>query len=119
MKSIGPLFQRCLDNGHLYKDSYTGPYCVSDELYATDGEVGGECGVIDDDVARLAVFPHDANPAGANCGRRPGEERFVAAAVEHGTGVITHSAVDGDVGADAGDGGLVTLPLQPHHQAQG
>src|SRR5580692_102922 len=32
---VQDLFRRCLANGHVYKGSYTGQYCVSDELYVT------------------------------------------------------------------------------------
>ena len=37
------LFQRCLDNGYVYKGSYTGAYCVSDELYANESKPGDPC----------------------------------------------------------------------------
>ena len=37
------LFQRCLDNGYIYKGSYTGQYCVSDELYVNDAKPGDNC----------------------------------------------------------------------------
>ena len=37
------LFQRCLDNGFIYKGSYTGQYCVSDELYVNDAQPGDNC----------------------------------------------------------------------------
>ena len=42
-RMVQQLFKRCLDNGYLYKGSYTGPYCVPDELYATEGGVGDPC----------------------------------------------------------------------------
>ncbi len=42
-KMVQQLFRRCLDNGYLYKGSYTGAYCVPDELYASDGKVGDPC----------------------------------------------------------------------------
>ena len=37
------LFQRCLDNGYIYKGSYTGQYCVFDELYVNDAKPGDNC----------------------------------------------------------------------------
>jgi methionyl-tRNA synthetase len=37
------LFQRCLDNGYIYKGSYTGQYCVYDELYVNDAQPGDPC----------------------------------------------------------------------------
>ncbi len=37
------LFQRCMDNGYIYKGSYTGQYCVFDELYVNDAKPGDKC----------------------------------------------------------------------------
>jgi len=37
------LFQRCLDNGFIYKGSYTGQYCVFDELYVNNANPGDNC----------------------------------------------------------------------------
>ena len=37
------LFERCLDNGYIYKGSYTGQYCVFDELYVNDAKPGDPC----------------------------------------------------------------------------
>jgi len=37
------LFQRCLDNGFIYKGSYTGQYCVHDELYVNEAKPGDAC----------------------------------------------------------------------------
>jgi methionyl-tRNA synthetase len=37
------LFQRCLDNGFIYKGSYTGQYCVYDELYVNEAKPGDPC----------------------------------------------------------------------------
>ncbi|MGD0773244.1 MAG: methionine--tRNA ligase [Candidatus Solibacter sp.] len=42
-KVVQALFQRCLDNGYVYKGSYTGQYCVSDELYANEAKPGDPC----------------------------------------------------------------------------
>jgi len=37
------LFKRCLDNGYIYKGTYTGQYCVSDEAYVNDAKPGDTC----------------------------------------------------------------------------
>ena len=37
------MFQRCLDNGYIYKGSYTGQYCVFDELYVNEAKPGDPC----------------------------------------------------------------------------
>jgi len=37
------LFERCLNNGYIYKGAYTGPYCVYDELYVGDAQAGDPC----------------------------------------------------------------------------
>ena len=37
------LFQRCLENGYIYKGCYTGQYCVFDELYVNDAKPGDPC----------------------------------------------------------------------------
>ena len=37
------LFERCQKNGYIYKGSYTGQYCVSDELYVNDAKPGDPC----------------------------------------------------------------------------
>lgn len=37
------LFERCKENGYIYKGSYTGQYCVSCELYVTDAKPGDPC----------------------------------------------------------------------------
>ena len=37
------LFKRCLDNGYIYKGTYTGQYCVSDEAYINDAKPGDNC----------------------------------------------------------------------------
>ena len=42
-KTVQWLFQRCLDNGFIYKGSYTGQYCVFDELYINDAKPGDNC----------------------------------------------------------------------------
>ena len=42
-KTVQWLFQRCVDNGYVYKGSYSGQYCVSDELYVNDAKPGDPC----------------------------------------------------------------------------
>ncbi|MCU1327745.1 MAG: methionyl-tRNA synthetase [Bryobacterales bacterium] len=37
------LFERCKDTGFVYKGSYTGQYCVSDEFYVNDAKPGDPC----------------------------------------------------------------------------
>jgi methionyl-tRNA synthetase len=37
------LFERCEKNGYIYKGSYTGAYCVSDEAYVNDVQPGDAC----------------------------------------------------------------------------
>jgi methionyl-tRNA synthetase len=37
------LFKRCRENGYIEKGSYTGQYCVYDELYVNDAKPGEPC----------------------------------------------------------------------------
>ena len=37
------IFERLRQNGAIYKGSYSGPYCVSDELYVGEGQPGDPC----------------------------------------------------------------------------
>ena len=37
-KAVQEIFKRCLENGAIYKDSYTGKYHISDEAFVTDEE---------------------------------------------------------------------------------
>jgi len=37
------LFERCQANGYIYKGSYSGQYCVNDELYINDAKPGDPC----------------------------------------------------------------------------
>ena len=39
------MFERLRRNGYIYKGSYSGPYCVSDELFVGEGEAGDPCPV--------------------------------------------------------------------------
>lgn len=42
-KTVQWLFQRCLENGYVYKGQYVGQYCVHDELYVNDAKPGDPC----------------------------------------------------------------------------
>lgn len=37
------LFERCQANGYIYKGSYSGQYCVNDELYINEAKPGDPC----------------------------------------------------------------------------
>ena len=37
------LFDRCRDNGYIYKGTYTGQYCIFDNLYVNDAKPGDPC----------------------------------------------------------------------------
>ena len=40
---VQELFRRIRNNGYIYKGTYTGQYCVYDELYVTEGGPGTPC----------------------------------------------------------------------------
>jgi len=42
-EAVKRLFERCVANGYVYKGSYTGQYCFSDELYVSDAKPGDPC----------------------------------------------------------------------------
>jgi methionyl-tRNA synthetase len=42
-KRVQELFRRIRDNGYIYKGTYTGQYCVSDELYVDRAKPGEPC----------------------------------------------------------------------------
>ena len=42
-KRVQVLFQQIRDNGYIYKGTYTGQYCVSDELYVDGAQPGDPC----------------------------------------------------------------------------
>jgi methionyl-tRNA synthetase len=42
-KTVQWLFDRCQERGYIYKGSYTGQYCVFDELYVNDAKPGDNC----------------------------------------------------------------------------
>ncbi len=42
-KRLQALFRQIRDNGYIYKGTYTGQYCVSDELYVDGAQPGDPC----------------------------------------------------------------------------
>src|ERR1700729_1489497 len=58
-KRVQELFRQLRDNGYIYKGTYTGQYCVSDELYV-DGAAPGDpcptCGRITETVQEENYF---------------------------------------------------------------
>ena len=40
---VNDLFNRCRQNGYIYKGSYTGQYCIYDNLYVNDAKPGDPC----------------------------------------------------------------------------
>ena len=42
-RMVNKLFQLCRDNGYIYKGSYTGQYCIFDNLYVNDAKPGDPC----------------------------------------------------------------------------
>ena len=42
-KRVQELFRHIRDNGYIYKGTYTGQYCVSDELYVDGAQPGDSC----------------------------------------------------------------------------
>jgi methionyl-tRNA synthetase len=40
---VNDLFRRCRDNGYIYKGSYSGQYCIFDNLYVNDARPGDPC----------------------------------------------------------------------------
>jgi methionyl-tRNA synthetase len=40
---VNDLFARCRQNGSVYKGSYTGQYCIFDNLYVNDAKPGDPC----------------------------------------------------------------------------
>lgn len=40
---VQELYRRCKANGYIYKGSYTGQYCVFDELYVNEAKPGDPC----------------------------------------------------------------------------
>ena len=42
-RMVNDLFRRCKDNGYIYKGSYTGQYCIFDNLFVNDAKPGDPC----------------------------------------------------------------------------
>jgi methionyl-tRNA synthetase len=42
-KVVQQLFDRCRKNGYIYKGSYTGQYCIHDNLYVNEAKPGDPC----------------------------------------------------------------------------
>src|SRR5262245_12214160 len=40
---VQDLFQRCVKNGFVYKGTYSGQYCIYDNLYVNDAKPGDPC----------------------------------------------------------------------------
>ena len=58
-ETVRDLFERCMKNGYIYKGSYTGQYCVNDELYVNDAKPGDpcpECGRLTETVTEENYF---------------------------------------------------------------
>ncbi len=55
-QGVQALWRKIRDNGHIYKGTYTGQYCVSDELYV-DAEPGAPC----PDCGRPTETVHEEN----------------------------------------------------------
>ena len=40
---MNDLFNRCRENGYIYKGAYTGQYCIFDNLYVNEAKPGDPC----------------------------------------------------------------------------
>src|SRR5881392_3795759 len=56
-KRVQELFRRIRDNGYIYKGSYTGQYCVSDEMYVDGVQPGDPC----PNCGRITETVHEEN----------------------------------------------------------
>ena len=56
-KRVQVLFRRIRDNGYIYKGTYTGQYCVSDELYVDGAKPGDPCPI----CGRITETVHEEN----------------------------------------------------------
>ena len=54
---VQALWRKIRDNGHIYKGTYTGQYCVSDELYVDGAGPGDPC----PDCGRITETVHEEN----------------------------------------------------------
>jgi methionyl-tRNA synthetase len=56
-KRVQVLFRKLRDNGFIYKGTYTGQYCVSDELYVDGAQPGDPCPT----CGRITETVHEEN----------------------------------------------------------
>ncbi len=56
-RRLQELFRRIRDNGYIYKGTYTGQYCVSDELYVDGAQPGDPCPI----CGRITETVHEDN----------------------------------------------------------
>jgi methionyl-tRNA synthetase len=56
-KRVQQLFRQIRDNGYIYKGTYTGQYCVSDELYVDGAQPGDPC----PSCGRITETVHEEN----------------------------------------------------------
>jgi methionyl-tRNA synthetase len=56
-KRVQVLFRKLRDNGYIYKGTYTGQYCVSDELYVDGAQPGDPCPT----CGRITETVHEEN----------------------------------------------------------
>ena len=56
-KRLQELFKQIRDNGYIYKGTYTGQYCVSDELYVDGAKPGDPCPI----CGRITETVHEEN----------------------------------------------------------
>jgi methionyl-tRNA synthetase len=56
-KRVQHLFRTIRDNGYIYKGTYTGQYCVSDELYVDGAQPGDPCPT----CGRITETVHEEN----------------------------------------------------------
>ncbi len=56
-KRVQELFRHIRDNGYIYKGTYTGQYCVSDELYVDGAQPGDPCPT----CGRITETVHEEN----------------------------------------------------------
>jgi methionyl-tRNA synthetase len=56
-KRTQELFRKIRDNGYIYKGTYTGQYCVSDELYVDGAQPGDPCPT----CGRITETVHEEN----------------------------------------------------------
>jgi methionyl-tRNA synthetase len=56
-QGVQTLWRKIRDNGYIYKGTYTGQYCVSDELYVDGAQVGALC----PNCGRVTETVHEEN----------------------------------------------------------